>query len=231
MKLLLLLLLAAPANAITLSTIRSDCRVLVTDDGATRNRFSSAQLLRFINEGQKDLVQYAKPIRKSYSFELVSGTTHYALPSDYLTVVRLTRSYQVLPEVSIQNLDKSQQWQTVAGLPINYYINHSSRTVVGFYPFPNTTSSTGTIRMEYTAQATDLSADSDSPFNTITELQPYGYLLSFYCAYRASLIDAKMGQAQAYYAEFKRGSDMLASDAFSRPNYRPGAVGGSPGVP
>ena len=223
--------MAAPVNAITLATIRSDCRVLVKDDGATRNRFSSAQLLRFINEGQKDLVQYAKPLRKSTQFELVSGTTYYSAPSDLLAPIRVTRSYQLLPEVSIQNLDKQIQWQTVAGLPINYYINHSSRTLIGFYPFPNTTSSTGTIRMEYSAQATDLSGDSDQPFNSVVELQPYGYLISFYCAYRTSLIDSKTVQAQAYYAEFKRGSDMLANDAFSRPNYRPGAVGGTSGAP
>lgn len=222
--------LAAPAQAITLSTMRTDCRVLIQDTGSTRNRFTDAQLLRFLNEGQKDIVQYAKPLRKPHQFELVAGTTYYAMPSDYLTVVRVTRSYQVIPEVSIQNLDKQQQWQTVAGLPINYYINHSSRTLMGFYPFPGTTSSTGTIRMEYTAQATDLSSDADLPFNSISELQHYGYLLSFYCAYRASLIDAQISQAQAYYAEFKRGSDMLASDAFSRPNYRPGAVGGTPGA-
>ena len=225
--LLALSLLPSSAGAIALSTIRTDCRVLVTDDGTTRTRFSDAQLLRFINEGQKDIVQYAKPIRKPYQFELASGTTYYALPSDYLTMVRLTRSYQVLPEASIQNLDKTQQWQTVRGLPINYFINHSSRTLIGFYPFPDATNSTGTIRVEYTAQATDLAADADQPFNSIVELQPYGYLLSFYCAYRASLIDSKIAMAQAYYAEFKRGSDMLASDAFSRPNYRPGAVGAS----
>lgn len=229
-KAFLFLLLAARADAITLSTIRSDCRVMAADSGSSRNRFSDAQLLRFINEGQKDAVQFAKPIHRSYQFELVAGTTYYAAPSDYLTVVRLTRSYQLLPEVSIKNLDKSQQWQTVGGLPVNYFVNHSSRTLIGFYPFPSTSSSTGTIRMEYAAQATDLSADSDQPFNGVSELQPYAYLLSFYCAYRASVIDSKVAQSQAYYAEFKRGSDMLASDAFSRPNYQPGAVGGTPGA-
>ena len=227
MRLILLLLLAAPAQAITLSTLRSDCRVLAGDTGSTRNRFSDAQLLRFLNEGQKDLVQFAKPIRKSTQFELVSGTTYYSAPTDFLVPIRVTRSYQLLSEVSIQNLDKQITWQTVGGLPTSYFVNHSSRTLIGFYPFPNTTSSTGTIRMEYAAQATYLSADADQPFNSIVELQPYGYLLSFYCAYRASLIDSKIAMAQAYYAEFKRGSDMLASDAFSRPNYRPGAVGAS----
>ncbi len=230
MKILLLLLLAAPARAITLSTLRSDCRVLVMDDGTTRNRYTDAQLLRFLNEGQKDLVQYAKPIRKGYQFELAAGTTYYPTPSDFLSVERLTRAYQVLTEQSIKALDKTQQWQTVGGLPISYYVNHSSRSLIGFYPFPNNSSSIGTIRMEYNATAADLSADADQPFNGVPELQPYAYLVSFYCAYRASLIDAEIAQAQAYYAEYRRGSDMLASDAFSRPNYRPGAVGATPGV-
>lgn len=215
------------SHAITKATLLSDCRVLVKDGGSTRNRFTDAQLLRFLNEGQKDLVQYAKPIRKSYQFELVSGTTYYSAPSDFLTVIRLTRSYQVLVEQSIQSLDKQQQWQTVGGLPISYFVNHSSRSLIGFYPFPNTVSSTGTIRMEYTAQATDLSGDSDQPFNGIVELQPYGFYVALYCGYRASLVDSQTTQAQAFYAEYRRGSDMLSSDAFSRPNYRPGAVGGS----
>ena len=229
--LLTLLVLASPSFAITLSTARSDCRVLIKDTGPSRTRFSDAQLLRFLNEGQKDLVQFAKPIRKSTQFELVSGTTYYSAPANFLAPIRVTRSYQLLSEQSVQSLDKQISWQTVRGLPISYFVNHSSRSLIGFYPFPDAATSIGTIRMEYSAQATDLSADSDEPFNGIVELQPYGYLLPFYCAYRASLIDNEVTQAQAYYAEFKRGSDMLASDAFSRPNYKPGAVGGTSGAP
>lgn len=232
MKTLLLIALLAPNSwAISLSTIRDDCRVLVQDTGSSRNRFSNAQLLRFINEGQKDLVQYAKPIRRPYTFELTAGVTYYATPSDFLSVERLTRSHQVLKEESIKSLDKDLQWQTVGGLPIAYYLNHSSRALIGFYPFPSTTRSTGTIRMEYNAKATDLSADADEPFNAIPELQPYGYLIAFYCGYRASLVDSQALQAQAYYAEYKRGADMLSNDAFARPNYRPGAVGSTTGVP
>lgn len=227
---LFILLLCSPCWGITLSTLRTDCRILVQDTGSSRNRFSDAQLLRFLNEGQKDLVQSAKPIRKSTQFELVSGTTYYSAPSDFLSVERLTRSYQVLKEESVKSLDRQIQWQTVGGLPISYYVNHSSRSLIGFYPFPNSTSSTGTIRMEYNASATDLSSDSDQPFNGIAELQPYGYLVSLYCGYRAALIDSMVAQAQAYYAEYRRGSDMLGSDAYSRPNYRPGAVGSTPGA-
>lgn len=231
MKIILLLAFMTPSSwGLTLSTIRDDCRVLVQDTGSSRRRFSDAQLLRFVNEGQKDLVMWAKPIRKPYTFELVAGTTYYSMPSDFLSVERLTRSHQVLKEESIKSLDKGLQWQTVAGLPIAYYLNHSSRSLIGFYPFPGTTSSTGTIRMEYNATAVDFSADANEPFNGIDELQPYGYLIAFYCGYRASLVDGQGTQAQAYYAEYRRGSDMLANDAFARPNYRPQASGAVNGV-
>jgi hypothetical protein len=230
MKILALLLLLTPAaRAITLTTIQADCRVLTQDTGTIRQRLTDAQLIRFINEGQKDIVQFAKPIRKSTQFELVSGTTYYSAPADFLSPIRVTRSYQLLPELSVAALDKNISWQTVPGLPINYFVNHSSRTLIGMYPFPNSTTSTGTIRMEYSAQATDLASASDEPFNSIVELQPYGYALSLFCAYRGSLLNGEPTQAQAYYAEYKQRKEMLASDAFSRPNYRPGAVGAGVG--
>lgn len=228
---LFLLLLSLPAEAITLSTIRADCRVLIQDTGSTRNRFSDSQLLRFINEGQKDLVQFAKPIRKSTQFELVAGTTYYSAPADFLVPIRITRSHQLLPELSVQGLDKQISWQTVGGLPINYFVNHSSRSLIGFYPFPNSSTSTGTIRMEYSGQATDLSGDSDQPFNSIVELQPYGYAISLFCAYRGQVLNGNTQIAQAYYAEYSQLRNMLASDAFSRPNYKPGATGSGVGGP
>jgi hypothetical protein len=227
---LLALLLAFPtcARAITLSTIRSDCRTLVKDTGASRQRFTNAQLLRFVNEGQKDLNQAARAVRKSTEWELAVGTTYYAAPSDFIFPLRITRDYFIIKEKSVSDLDKNSEWQKVAGLPFNYFIDFSSRTKIGFYPFPDDSSSTGTIRMTYLAQVSDLSADSDQPFNSITELQPYGWALSLYCAYRASLIDGQVSLATAYASEYKHELDMLQIDATSRPAYKPPVTGSPP---
>jgi hypothetical protein len=82
--------------------------------------------------------------------------------------------------------------------------------------------------MDYIAQAQDLAADADQPFNGIVELQPYGYALSLYCAYRATMIDGQLGSASAYGAEYKRQQDQMMTDATARPAYKPPAVGGSP---
>ncbi len=231
LALFLVLLSPAPAGAITLSTIRSDCRVYVKDTGATRQRYSDAILLRFINEGQKDVNQQLWPIQKSYSFPLVSGTTYYSTPADFLHVLRLTRDFDVLDEKSPKALDKNGEWEIVGGLPQSYFVNFSSRSKIGFYPFPESSASTGTVRMDYVAQVADLAADSDTPYNSILELQPYGHLLSFYCAYRAALIDGQMDMGQAYFAEYQRGLARMSEDATARPAYKPGVVGRSAGGP
>ena len=226
---MLFLLLAGQAKAITLSTIQNDCRVLVKDTGTSRQRFSDAQFLRFINEAQKDANQQIYPIQKATQFELVSGTTFYAAPSDYLHILRMTRDYQVIKEQSLLSLDKLGEWQAVGGLPTSYYISFSSRSKIGFYPFPDSSRSTGTIRYDYIAQVTDLAAASDTPFNAIAELQPYGYILSFYCAYRAALIDGITDVAAAYLGEYQRGLSRMSEEATARPAYRPGVIGVTPG--
>lgn len=220
---LFLIILPSTSRAITLTTILSDCRTLVKDSG-TRNRFSDAQLTRFSNEGQKDVNSQIWPIQKATQFELVSGTTYYTAPTDFLHTLRVTREYQVIREQSLKSLDSKAEWQNVGGLPQNYFISFASRTLIGFYPFPDSSSSTGTIRMDYIAQVTDLSSGSDTPFNAITELQPYGYLISFYCAYRASLIDGEIDMAQSYIAEYQRGLKRMSEDATARPAYNPGII-------
>lgn len=225
-KLILFLILSAvPANSITLSTIRTDCRVMVKDTGSSRRRFSDAQLLRWINEGQKDVVQQTFVLRDSHEFDLVAGTTYYNMRSNYLKPVRVTRDYQKLDERSIANLDKNSKWEEVAGLPTDYFIHFASRTKMGFYPFPDDSSSTGTIRVDYIATATDLASDSDQPFDGIQELQPYGFSLSLYCGYRASLIDGMFNMATGYSQEYERALSRIAEESLSRPAYKPGAIG------
>ena len=217
------------ASAKPLSSIISSCRVLATDSSSARQRFDDSELTAFVNEGQKDCVTQIWPIRKASTFELIAGSTYYSTPSDFLHVLRVTRDYQVITEKSPSALDKVSNWQEVGGLPINYYLSFSSRSLIGFYPFPDSTASTATIRMDYVALASDLSASSDEPYNAIVELQPYAQILEFYCAYRATLIDGAPDLAQAYYAEYQRGLKRMSEEATARPAYNPSLTGAGSG--
>ena len=224
---LLLAFLAVPANADNLGTIRADCRMLSKDSGNSRRRFSDATLNGFINEAQREVVMGLLPIQKSIQFELVAGTTYYSLPADFIHIRRLTRDLLVLKEESPASLDKRSEWQRVAGLPTIYFLSFASRTLVGFYPWPDNSSSTGTIRMDYSAQPAEMTADGDFPFNGIVEFYGYHHMLGHYCAYRASLIYGMNDMAAVYKKDFDDDFKRMGETATARPNYTPGI---SPGT-
>ena len=220
----LLIGLASPSWALTLSDLRIQVRDLAIDNG-TRLRYSTTTVDTYLNEAQRIVVLDAKPIIKAGSFELVAGTTYYSLPSDFLQMRRLGLRYLDLSEITLESLDNKAglQWETSGGLPTNYYVSFASRTKVGFYPFPDTSSSTGTVRYEYYAQATNLSAASDEPFGGDAELDPYHYILVYYAAARLAAIDGRVDLAVFYRTEFLEGIERMKREAMLKPSYRPSA--------
>lgn len=220
------LLFPGAASSLSLSEIRVQVRILALDSGSSRRRFTSTQINAFINEAHRQIVLDIRPILKSGSFQLVVGTTYYALPTDFLQISRVKLQYDFLPEKTPAGLDRTDRWEEVGSRPTNYFINFASRTLLGFYPFPNSTSSTGTITYDYYAQATDLSSDSDEPFGGDTELDPHSYTLAYYAAAHMSAIEGKTSLAAFYLALYKAGVERMRREAKSRPSYRPGARGG-----
>lgn len=223
-----LLTALTPAGALTLSELRAQARVLALDAGTTRQRYTDARVTAFLNEGQRAVVVEARPLLQAGTLELVAGTTYYDLPGDFLQMHRVTHDWEVLPEQTPEALDRSSQWQITGAEPTHYYVHFASRTKVGFYPFPESSSSTGTVRYEYWAQATAMSADGDEPYNGVTELLPYHDGLAYYAAARMTAIDGRPGLASFYLSEHRATVERMKSEAKSRPSYRPGASGSPP---
>ena len=226
LRLLIVLALWAPsAHSLTLSDLRTEARTLSLDAGTSRQRFSNARVNAFINEGHRQAVLEARPILKSAELALVAGTTYYSLPTDFLQVSRITMEYDVLYETTPEALDKTNRWPETGARPTHYFINFASRTKVGFYPFPESSSSTGTVRYDYYAQATDMSADSDEPFGGAAELDVYHYAFAYYAAAKMCAIDGRTSLANLYLSEYRASVERLKVEAKSRPSYRPSAVG------
>lgn len=221
----LLGLLAAPpsAGALTLSELRTNARVLIQDTGtaSARLRFSNSQIDEFLNECQREAVGTVYPIISSYQFELVSQTTYYSLPSNFLAVKRLTWKNRVLTEKSPTNLDQTKEWETVSGSPLNYFVSFASRTKVGIYPYPADSTSTGTIKIDYYAQADDLSDTSDVPFNGIREFYPFHHILTYCAASRMAAIDGQGTVAGLFLQIYSQSLARLSSVAMARPSYAP----------
>lgn len=222
---ILLTSFSVPSYSKTASEIISDARVLARDPSATgRARFTDAQILGFINEGQRDAIGATLCIRKAYVFDTSSGTVYYALPSDFMQIDRVLSDNERLEEKSPAKLDQnSAEWETVTGEPINFFINFSSRTKIGIYPYPVSNSSTETVKVEYYAQAAELTS-SDTPFNAITEFTPFHQMLAFYAAAEMGYIDGLINQSDRYFQRYAIYRQQFNDYCRARPGYFPNAA-------
>ncbi len=219
--------LAIPSYALTASEIITQARVLLNDSSAdtARQRFSDAQLLSFLNDGQREANIFTWVLRSSYTVTLTGGTTEYALPSDFLTTWRVTFSGSKLDQTSFNQLDAdSLGWQTSRGRPNKYYIYLSSPAVIGFVPAP-TTLSTGTVVIYYIQQPTEITSLSNSPWNAWPILAPYHSGLIYYLAYRGymTLLDDKT--AMIYFNEWTLYVNSLKEATLKMPDFNPGMGG------
>lgn len=225
---LLALFLFLPAHATeNLSNLISEARLLVLDSTSTsRQRFSDSQITELLNQAQRVAVSRDHCIQSSFVFQLVPGTTYYALPSNYDAMLRVTVGSKWLQEMTPAGLDgRSRGWEASSGYPTYYFINFSSRSLVGFAPWPATSADTDTVKVEYDISANDLVNSADLPFNGVNELQQYNHMLVYYAASVMAALEGLPTQAQSYMAMYETQYKSFDEHCIERPNYLPSGVG------
>lgn len=221
------ILLGSNAFALDLSGIRDAVRLRIKDVGVSgqRQRFSNTQIDELINQTQRDVVNITWSVKASTTIVLSTGTTSYAMPSNFITVDRLVFENRNLEEVSIAGLDSrfnNADWRSTGGVPEVYYRDTKLPDEIGFYPWPaDDSTSTGTIVIDYFAIATDLSADSDEPFNSINRLQQYSDLMVYEPVYKVFLIEGQMEKAAEYRQYYENRLKVMVDLEGQRPNWFP----------
>ena len=218
------------AEALSLSEVRTQIRVHIKDVGVSgqRQTFTDSQLNALINEAQRDVINGTWAIQKSTTVTLVSGTTYYAIPSDLMEFARVTFNNKNLKESTFQEEDSAASnspWELTGGMPSVYFQDATQPGYVGLKPFPNSVSSTGTLKVMYYAYPTDLSADSDVPFNSINRLKPFHDLLILYPCYKIFLIQGNQIKFQMYAQQYESRLAIMSSKYGTKPNYNPSFSG------
>lgn len=183
-------------------------RTLLKDSSSSssRQQFTDTQYLQWASDGQREANAQNWLLQSSYTFTLISGTTEYAMPSDFMFPNRVWYSVPgqpitKLPASSMNDLDaRSPGWQSVSGIPISYYIDMSTSTIyLGFYPAP-VSPSTGPVTVYYVQNTTDLTSSNQTalPFNQWVALQPYVSALPYYMAYRGYMVLEETEIAKGY---------------------------------
>lgn len=227
-KKIVFLLLLFPLNAFCLNRgeLRTNARLLSRDTGSTRVRFTDSQINTLLDEAQDQITSRTNCVFKSFQFELVSYTTYYNLPSDFNNVRRVLRNKQVIPEMSPAALDaRSREWEESSGVPTYYFLNFSSRTKIGFAPWPAVAADTGTVKVEYFADSAQMTSDSSVPFEGISEFYAFHPALSYYAAGIMTALDGKGTISTAFFTIYENYLKTLSTQCVDRPNYLPGAVG------
>lgn len=234
--LFLSLFLLAPAlsEALTLSQIRDNVRIIIKDTDSSRRRYSDSQLNAMSNEAQRDIANSTWLVWKSTTIALVSGTTYYDIPSDAIEIIRLTREYKIVDETTFDKLDSDaagSAWEIIPGTPVEYFQDATQPGKIGVKPFPTTSQSTGTLRMQYVAQPVDLSSDSDVPYNSHYRYYPYHDLITYYVVTRIFMLEGDVNKIAPYAQLYESRIQIVREKVGSKPNYNPSFSGTRTGQP
>lgn len=212
----------------------------------TSVRWPEAEILRYINDAQREIVNYRpEASAKTNNISLSSGTKQ-ALPSDGLRLIKVTRNMSSASEsatgkraVRIVNVDilntQEPDWNdpTVTGdaahgTVVKHYI-FDEDDPRNFYVYPGVSGS-AYLEIVYSKSPTDLSAASD----TIDIDDIYGNAIIDYTLFRAYQKDSEYAgnaqRASQHYQLFLNsvGQGLQAQDLLSPNNDRVSNVGGMP---
>jgi hypothetical protein len=164
----------------SLSTLTS----LLIDD-TSNQAFTAAQVLAKIEEAQERFVLDTRVLRDVATGSSVSRQQEYALPSDFMDVIRLSIDGAELTRVSKADLHfifRGTRWDQTYGTPSHYYVDlDPNNQKYGLYPIP-TGSGSSDISIEYVKMPPVLSSDSSVPFDGHTLLIPYHNSLAYWAA-------------------------------------------------
>jgi hypothetical protein len=224
---LALLALSPSRAAETLAQLQSDVRALTLDASTSGNpHFTNAQITTFLNQAQREILAGSHCLQQSIIFQLVPGTTYYPLPTNYTVIERLTIGSKSIPQVTPASMDsQSLGWEQTSGYPNRYFINFSSRGLVGFAPFPQQSTDTDTIKVDYDVQANDLVNPTDYPYNGVNELQDYQHALAYWTAATIEQIDQQPTLAGYYFQLFGMVAKQMQIKCRDLTNYKPSASG------
>lgn len=223
-----LLFLSSLAHALTASQIIGTARTYIGDVSATptRQQFSDATLLGFLNDGQREANAANWLLSSTYTFTLSGGTTEYVLPDDFMGTEFVLFKNVKIDQTSFNELNSNSiGWKTSSGTPIKYYLDYHTRpTAIGFFPAPVATS-TGTVIVYYVQQTADLTSTSDTPWAGWTMLTPYHSGLAYYIAMRAFMAQEDSDMAPLYQNEWLVQLQNMRQGLYKQPDFNPGFAG------
>lgn len=101
------------------------------------DKWTDAELLRLLDEAQKDLCRRAKLLRSEVTFNVKAGEAFYSLPDDFMFLDSAYLNDKALLLKGHAELDKDGDWQNREGNPYAIVFDKQLRGKFRLYPTPN----------------------------------------------------------------------------------------------
>lgn len=192
-------------------------RVVETMQDNTSVRWPVAELVRYLNDGQREVVLYRPDsMVTNASVTLVAGAKQ-GLPangSKLIDVVRNTGGTKRSVRMTNRNIldTQSPNWYNLTGVTEVLHYMYDPRDPKVFYVYPPAASTGGSVELVYSAYPADITEPADGATYTgvtgnISLPDIYGNVLADYILYRAYTKDSEYAgnaqRAQAHYAAFQ----------------------------
>jgi hypothetical protein len=192
-------------------------RVIDTMQDNTSVRWPVAELVRYLNDGQREVVLYRPDsMVTDATVTLVAGAKQ-ALPSNgskLIDVIRNTSGNKRSVRMTNRNIldTQSPNWYNLTGVTEVLHYMYDPRDPKVFYVYPPAASTGASVELVYSAYPSDITEPADGALYTavtgnISLPDIYGNVLADYILYRAYTKDSEYAgnaqRAQAHYGAFQ----------------------------
>jgi hypothetical protein len=192
-------------------------RVVDTMQDNTSIRWPVAELVRYLNDGQREVVLYRPDAMvTNASVTLVAGAKQ-SLPTNgakLIDVIRNTSNSKRSVRITSRSIldTQSPNWYNLTGATEMLHYMYDPRDPRVFYVYPPAAASGASVEVVYAAYPTDIAEPADGALysavtGNISLPDIYGNVLGDYILYRAYTKDSEYAgnaqRAQAHYAAFQ----------------------------
>lgn len=192
-------------------------RVVETMQDNTSVRWPIAELVRYLNDGQREVVLYRPDSMVTNATVALTTGAKQALPangSKLIDVIRNTSGTKRSVRMTVRNIldTQSPNWYNLTGVTEILHYMYDPRDPKVFYVYPPAASSGASVEIVYSAYPADITEPADGAVYTavtgnISLPDIYGNVLADYILYRAYTKDSEYAgnaqRAQAHYAAFQ----------------------------
>jgi hypothetical protein len=192
-------------------------RVVETMQDNTSVRWPVAELVRYLNDGQREVVLYRPDSMVTNATITLASGAKQALPtngSKLIDVIRNTAGTKRSVRMTVRNIldTQSPNWYNLAGVTEILHYMYDPRDPKVFYVYPPAAASGASVEVVYSAYPTDITEPADGALysavsGNISLPDIYGNVLADYILYRAYTKDSEYAgnaqRAQAHYAAFQ----------------------------